>query len=357
MTGVKYQAFAGLQPYVLEKEETHLQHFEFEPKPLEDDEVEIEISACGICGTDIHHLTNGWKRANYPLVPGHECIGKITTVGAGVKHLKVGDRVGVSPVRRTCGDCVNCNEEYGQYCDKKVATYNGSYEGYPLHGGYANKLRVQADWAIPIPDNIKDEEGAPLLCAGITTYLPFKQNNIGKGASVGIMGIGGLGHLAVQWARAKGCDNVLAISTSERKREDASKLGATDFLILDKDGGFDSKYIRTLDYLLVCGSGENTKWDKLASLIKPRGKLILIDIPEQAISIAAFSLCYVNISLEGTFVGGKEALKEMLEFASEHNVRPWISTVENTLEGVNQGVKDLINGKAHYRIVISGVGR
>lgn len=134
-------------------------------------------------------------------------------------------------------------------------------------------------------------------------------------------------------------------------------MGATDFLILDKDGGFDSKYTRTLDYLLVCGSGENTKWDKLASLIKPRGKLILIDIPEQAISIAAFSLCYVNISLEGTFVGGKEALKEMLEFASEHNVRPWISTVENTLEGVNQGVKDLINGKAHYRIVISGVGR
>lgn len=128
-------------------------------------------------------------------------------------------------------------------------------------------------------------------------------------------------------------------------------------MILDKDGGYDSKYARTLDYLLVCGSGKDTKWDKLAGLIKPHGKLILIDVPEQSIVISAISICYANISIEGTFVGGKEALKEMLEFASKHNVRPWISTVENTLEGVNQGVKDLMNGKAHYRIVISGVGR
>ncbi|KAI8080224.1 alcohol dehydrogenase-like protein [Gilbertella persicaria] len=352
--GEKFTGYAGLEPFVLKDEKTHLQVYQFEPRPLEDDEVEIKVSACGICGSDVHQLTNGWKRATYPLIAGHEFIGQITAVGSQVRDRYVGQRVGVSPICRSCGDCVECNSAHGQLCPSKVTTYNGNYKGKTTYGGYSDRVRVQGTWAIPIPDNISDQEGAPLLCAGITTFLPFKHHNIDANTSVGIIGIGGLGHLAIQWARAKKCAQILAISTSTRKSQDAYALGATDFVVLDKDGQFDSKYALSVDVLLVCGSGKSTNWGKLAELVKTRGKIVLIDLPDEPISMPAGALSYRHISLVGTFVGSNVDLEEMLAFASETGVRPWIQTVENTLEGVNGGIKDLIQGKAHYRIVIGG---
>ncbi|KAI9483044.1 MAG: alcohol dehydrogenase-like protein [Benjaminiella poitrasii] len=345
--------FVGLQPFNLADAKTHLQRYEFKPRPLDGDEVEIAVSACGICGSDVHQLTNGWKRANYPLIAGHEFIGKVTAVGDLVKNRQIGQRVGVSPVCRSCGDCSQCNSSHSQLCPSKVTTYNGKYKGYSTFGGYSNKVRVQASWAIPIPENISDEEGAPLLCAGITTYLPFKHQNIGQKTSVGIVGIGGLGHLAIQWAKAKKCQKILAVSSSTRKQEDAIKLGATDFVVIDEDGSFDEQFLRSVDVLLICGSGKTTQWGKLTELIKTRGKMVLIDVPDEPILLPAAALVYQHISLIGTFVGSNDDLKEMLQFASETGVRPWIQTVTNTLEGVNGGIKDLIQGKAHYRIVIS----
>ena len=150
---------------------------------------------------------------------------------------------------------------------------------------------------------------------------------------------------------------MLAISTSDRKKDDAFALGATDFLVLDKEGGFDARYARSLDFLLVCGSGKDTNWAKLTELIKMRGTLILLDLPELPVQFPAGAICYTHIRFAGSFIGSHEVTKEMLEFASEKNVRPWVTTVENTLEGVNQGVLDLMHGKAHYRIVIDGIGR
>ncbi|KAI8365528.1 chaperonin 10-like protein [Blakeslea trispora] len=346
----KFTAYAGLQPFVLEDESTHLQLFHFEPRPLDEDEVEIKVATCGICASDIHQLTNGWKRANYPIVTGHELIGQITAVGDKVQSLQVGQRVGVGPVCRACGACAQCQTQHAQLCPSKVTTYNGNYKGHTTYGGYADRVRVQADWAIPIPDNISSEEGAPF-------YLPFKHHEIDSSKSVGIIGIGGLGHLALQWARAKKCSKVLAISTSTRKRDDAYKLGATDFVLIDKEGQFDNKYAQSVDVLLVCGSGKSTNWGKLAELVKTRGKVVLIDLPDEPISLSLAPLIYRHISLVGTFVGSHGDMKEMLAFASETGVRPWIQTVENTLEGVNGGVKDLIQGKAHYRLVIKGEGR
>lgn len=164
-------------------------------------------------------------------------------------------------------------------------------------------------------------------------------------------------YFQIQWARAKECSTVLAVSTSDKKKEDAYKLGATDFLVLDKNGGFDPKFERSLDMLVVCGSGKSTNWGKLTELIKFRGKLYLIDLPESPLQIPPSSICHTNISIVGLFIGSNQDLKEMLEFASKHNVRPWISTFKNTLEGINQGMKTLMDGKARYRIVISGVGR
>ncbi|GAA5804015.1 chaperonin 10-like protein [Helicostylum pulchrum] len=356
VTEEKFIGYGGLQPYVLKDETTHLQPMEFVPRPLEDDEVEIEVSACGICGSDIHQLTNGWNRATFPIIPGHEFIGKITAVGCLVKTHSMGQRVGVSPVSRSCGDCELCHNLRGQYCASKVTTYNGNFKGHKTFGGYANKVRVQATWAIPIPDSIRDID-APLLCAGITTYLPFKHQNIGKDTSVAVLGIGGLGHLAIQWAKAKQCKKVIAISTSDRKKGDAIKLGATDFLVLNQDGTYDPKYAKSVDVLLVCGSGKNTNWTKLVELVKIAGKLILIDLPEQPLVIESAAVVYGNVTIVGTYVGCPDDLKEMLQFADETGVRPWVTTVDNSLEGVNQGVKDLINGKSHYRIVIDGIGR
>lgn len=164
-------------------------------------------------------------------------------------------------------------------------------------------------------------------------------------------------HHQIQWAKAKQCKKVLAISTSDRKREDATKLGATDFLILSEDGTYDTKYTRSVDVLLVCGSGKNTNWTKLVELVKVTGKLILIDLPEQPLVIESAAVVYGNVTIVGTYVGCPDDLKEMLQFADETGVRPWVTTVDNTLAGVNQGVKDLINGKSHYRIVIDGIGR
>ncbi|OBZ87392.1 putative mannitol dehydrogenase [Choanephora cucurbitarum] len=353
----KFTGYAGLQPFVLEDESTHLQVLQFEPRPLDEDEVEIKVAACGICGSDVHQLTNGWKRATYPIITGHEFIGQITAVGDKVQSLHVGQRVGVSPVCRSCGNCVQCQTEHAQLCPSKVTTYNGKYKGHTTYGGYADRVRVQARWAIPIPDNIDSEEGAPLLCAGITTYLPFKYYEIDDTKSVGVIGIGGLGHLALQWARAKKCPNIFAISTSSKKSDDAYKLGATDFVLIDKEGQFDDKYAQCVDVLLVCGSGKSTNWGKLTELVKTRGKIVLIDLPDEPVSLPLAALIYRHVSLVGTFVGSHEDLKEMLAFASETGVRPWIQTVENTLEGVNDGLKNLMQGKAHYRLVIKGEGR
>ncbi|KAI8991822.1 chaperonin 10-like protein [Mycotypha africana] len=345
--------YAALQPFVLDDLKTHLQKYEFKPRPLEDDEVEIQVSACGICGSDIHQITNGWKRANYPLIVGHEFIGTITALGKDVKQLLLGQRVGVSPVCRSCGECEQCKNSFGQLCPAKVTTYNGQYKNHPTFGAFANKVRVQAAWAIPIPDAISDEEGAPLLCAGITTYAPFKHNNIADGSAVGVVGIGGLGHLAIQWAKAFKCEKILAISSSMRKQSDSLKLGATDFIVLNSDGDFDDKYKRTLDMLVVCGSGRSTNWGKLTEFIKPRGKMILLDVPEEPIVLPPASFIYQNISLIGSFVGSNDDLKDMLALAAQTGVRPWIQKVGGSLEGVMAGVTDLIRGKAHYRIVLS----
>ncbi|GAN08196.1 alcohol dehydrogenase-like protein [Mucor ambiguus] len=352
MTGNQelFTGYAGLAPFVLEDEKTHLQVHRFEPRPLDADEVEIQVAACGICGSDVHQLTNVSLVTLAIRTSGHEFIGKVTAVGDQVSNIQLGQRVGVSPVCRSCGDCTQCNNSHAQLCPNKVTTYNGKYKGFSTFGGYADKVRVQAAWAIPIPENISDTEGAPF-------YLPFKHQNIGPETSVGVIGIGGLGHLAIQWAKAKKCHKILAISTSTRKQEDATKLGATDFVILDKDGNFEDHYARSVDVLLVCGSGKSTDWGKLSELIKTRGKMVLIDVPDEPILLPAAALVYQHISLIGTFVGSNDDLKEMLEFASQTGVRPWIQTVENTLEGVNGGIKDLINGNAHYRIVIDGEGR
>ncbi|CAO3599376.1 unnamed protein product [Absidia cylindrospora] len=348
-----FVGYAGFEPYQRDNPATHLQQHSFQPRALDEDEVEITVSACGICGSDVHQLTNGWKRATYPIIPGHEFIGRISAVGKTVTHLELNDRVGVSPVCRSCGSCELCKNNRSQYCSQKVTTYNGNYKGFQTFGGYTNKVRVQATWAIKIPDNISDEEGAPLLCAGITTYTPFKMLNIGPGKSIGVVGIGGLGHLTLQWGRAKQCDKVVAISSSKSKAEEVKMLGANEFISLQE--GLPSHSI--VDVLFVCGSGPSTSWGDLMSLVHIGGHVVVLDIPEQPIAIPPSALVQRQLSIVGSYVGSNDDLHDMLQLASKANVRPWIQKIGNSLEQVNQGVLDLMDGKAHYRLVISGEGQ
>ncbi|KAI8582820.1 hypothetical protein K450DRAFT_224971 [Umbelopsis ramanniana AG] len=354
-TTEQFVGYAVLQPYVKGNKDTELKVHTFESRPLESDDVEVEVAACGICGTDIHQLTNGWNRANFPLIPGHEFIGHIVAVGDKVSLLKIGDRVGVSPVAASCGTCKECTSAFGQLCANRTPTYNGVHKGYKTYGGYANKVRVQESWAIKVPDNISSEEGAPLLCAGITTYLPFKHHNLGPQQRVGILGIGGLGHLAIQWARARGCKEVVVISSSSNKKEEAIKLGATQFVLNSSEEL--AKRSKSLDALLVCGSGPSTNWAQLLDLLDDHGKLILLDLPEQPIAIPPGALVYRHLSMVGSFVGSNVDLAEMLAFASETGVRPWVEKVGNSCEEVNNGIKQLMSGKARYRVVICGKGR
>ncbi|KAI9252355.1 chaperonin 10-like protein [Phascolomyces articulosus] len=356
----QFIGYAALKPFDVAAGEISLVPYKFDPRPLDGDEVEISILACGICGSDVHQLTNGWKRAHFPLIPGHEFIGRITAIGTNVHHLKLNDRVGVSPVCRSCDSCEQCQDGFRQLCYKKVSTYGSLYKGYRTYGGYSNKARVQANWAIKIPDNISSEEGAPLLCAGITTYLPFIHQNIGENSVVGMVGIGGLGHLAIQWARAKKCKKVVAVSSTSAKAAEATELGATDFIALKKNGcnkSIPPEYLKSLDVLLVCGSGKSTNWDDLLSMIKTRGKLILLDLPDDPVPLTSTAFVLRHISIIGSFVGSSDDLYEMLAFASETGVRPWINKIGNTLDDVNQGIDRIMNGKAHYRLVICGEGR
>ncbi|RUS31328.1 chaperonin 10-like protein [Jimgerdemannia flammicorona] len=376
--GEQFHAWAALQKYVHSDESTKLVPWSFTPRPLNDDDVEIKITHCGICGTDIHQLTNvstiqsqllllpeismlltlppslqGWNRAVYPLVPGHEFVGHVTHLGSSVTHLKQGDRVGVSPVCASCGGCGLCAGGHAQLCADKVTTYNGTYKGFQTYGGYADRVRVQAKWAVRIPDAIGSDEAAPLLCAGITTYTPFKHHNIGANTRVGIVGIGGLGHLAVQWARAKSCRRILVISSSDSKRAESTTLGATGFITLS-DPNLNalptSPLAKSLDVLFVTGSSATIPWAALLNLVDNLGKVVLLDLPEVPISLPAASLIYRHISLVGSFTGSTEDLEEMLTFAAEKGVRPWIKKVP--MAEVNKGVDMVIKGGVRYRVVL-----
>ncbi|RUS16787.1 chaperonin 10-like protein [Endogone sp. FLAS-F59071] len=349
----QFTAWAALQPYVLEDDSTKLVPWSFTPRPLEDDDAELKVTHCGICGTDIHQLTNGWNRAVYPLVPGHELVGHVTRLGAGVTWLSVGDRVGVSPVSASCGHCQLCTSGHSQLCADKATTYNGVYNGHRTYGGYADRVRVQAKWAVKIPEAIESDVAAPLLCAGITTYLPFKYHNIGESTRVGIVGIGGLGHLAIQWARAKSCPRILVISSSSTKRDESFGLGATEFITLsdpDLTALPTSPYTKSLDVLIITGSSPSTPWPALLNLLDNFGKCVLLDLPEEPIPIPAASLVYRHASLVGSFVGSYEDVAEMLAFAAEKGVRPWIETVP--MAEVNRGLNKVMKGGVRYRVVL-----
>ena len=330
-----FTSYAALKP----KEK--LQLWEYEPEPLKNDEIEVRVTHNGLCHTDIHMRDNDWGVSQFPLVAGHEVVGIVTEVGQDVTNLKQGDRVGLGWIRNSCRVCYHCLQGEENVCKQ-------GFEGLIVgnHGGFANKVRSPADFAYKIPDALDSASAAPLLCAGITVYTPLRTYIKYPGMKVGIVGIGGLGHLAIKFARAMGAE-VTVLSSSGDKEAEAKEFGAHHFYQWGSDAAKD--VTGSLD-LLVSTSSAELDWDLAFSLLGNNGILCFLGIPVSSINVPLIPLIFGQKSVVGSVVGGRRFMQEMLDFAAINQIKPMIQTMP--LSQVNEAMDLVLAGKARYRIVL-----
>jgi uncharacterized zinc-type alcohol dehydrogenase-like protein len=323
--------------------------FDFEHRDPGADDIAIEIAYSGICHSDIHQARDEWGGSIYPMVPGHEIVGHVIAVGANVTKFKVGDRAAVGVMVNSCRECDNCKAGTESYCDKgMVPTYNGKdYDGTPTYGGYAKHIVVRADYAFTISDKLDLAATAPLLCAGITTYSPLRNWKVGPGKKVGIVGLGGLGHMALKFAHAFGA-HVVQFTTSESKVADAKKLGAHE-VIITKNADELAKHANTFDFILDCVSAPHDL-NQYLNLLRRDGTMCLVGLPEVPSEVASFSLVLNRRSLSGSMIGGIAETQEMLDFCAEHNI---VSDIELTpMDKVNEAYERVLKSDVKYRFVI-----
>ncbi len=313
-------------------------------------DVEIEILYCGVCHSDLHTARNEWHGTIYPCVPGHEIVGKIVNVGDHVKKFKVGDMAAVGCMVDSCRECDYCKEGLEQYCEEgNTGTYNSpdKHLGTHTYGGYSESIVVDEAFVLRVPENLDLAATAPLLCAGITTYSPLKHWNVGPGKKVGIVGIGGLGHMGVKLAKAMGAE-VIVFTTSPSKVEDAKRLGADD-VVLSKDAEQMAKYAGKLHFVLDAVSAQHDINAYLA-LLRVDGSLALVGAPEHPLPVAAFSLIPYRRSFAGSMIGGIAETQEMLDFCGKHNI---VSDIEMiNIQQINEAYERLLKGDVKYRFVI-----
>ncbi|WP_121966226.1 NAD(P)-dependent alcohol dehydrogenase [Myroides sp. N17-2] len=313
-------------------------------------DVEIDILYCGVCHSDLHTARNEWGGTQYPNVPGHEIVGRVVNVGNGVTKYKVGDLVGVGCMVDSCRECESCKEGVEQYCESgNIQTYNSpdKYLNIQTFGGYSESVVVDEDFVLKVPANLDLAATAPLLCAGITTYSPLRRANVGPGKKVGIVGIGGLGHMAVKIAKAMGA-YVVVITTSLSKVEDAKRLGADD-VILSTDAEQMKNNTGTLHFILDCVSAQHDINAYLA-LLKRDGGLTLVGAPEHPLPVSAFSLIINRLSFSGSLIGGIKETQEMLDFCGKHNITSDIELIQ--MQDINKAYDRLLKGDIKYRFVI-----
>ncbi|CAG7928075.1 unnamed protein product [Penicillium olsonii] len=354
-TDYKFEGWMGLGP---EAGQGKMVWQEFEPKPWEETDVDIKISHCGICGSDLHTLRSGWGPSNYPCCVGHELVGTAVRVGSkATGDIKVGDRVGVGAQSAACqnfdGNCKACAGGLEQHCTRMVGTYNGTYaNGGKSYGGYATYNRAPSHFVIKIPDAISSADAAPMLCGGITTYSPLRQNGCGPGKTVGIVGVGGLGHFGILFAKALGADRVVAISRKSDKKEDALKLGADDFIATGEDEDWATKHAASLDLIISTASSSKMPIVQYCGLLRVRGTFIQLGAPEDgALEIPAFALIVKGMKLGGSLIGSPDEIREMLALAAEKGIKPWIQ--ERPMKDANQAILDMDKGDARYRYVLT----
>ncbi|MFC1514102.1 NAD(P)-dependent alcohol dehydrogenase [candidate division KSB1 bacterium] len=319
----------------------YLKKYRYESKPLNNWEIEVEISHCGICHSDIHLIDDDWDISSYPLVPGHEIIGFVKKKGKNVNVLKINDRVGIGWQSSACFSCESCIRGLDNLCSQQKAT---CVDG---HGGFARSIIIDSRYAFRIPENLRSGNAAPLLCGGITVYSPLRFYNVSPPMKVGVIGIGGLGHLAIQFAAAFGCE-VTAFSTTPEKQEEAVKFGAKNF-ISGKDHKVLRKSVNSLDFIISTVFSD-LDWNRYLSILRPAGKLCFVGAPTNSISIPAHQLIVSRKSVCGSNIGSRHQIEEMLRFADRHNITAQTEVVP--MSEVNTAIEKVRNNKARYRIVL-----
>ena len=317
-----------------------------------DKDVQIEILYCGICHSDLHQVRNEWKDAMptvYPCVPGHEIVGRVTKVGAGVSKFKAGDLAAVGCMVDSDGTCPECRAGLEQFCPNFTLTYNfpDKYLGGVTYGGYSDSIVVDERFVLHVPGNLDLAGAAPLLCAGITTYSPMRHWGVGKGKKVGVVGLGGLGHMAVKFAHAMGA-HVVVFTTSPHKKDDAVRLGA-DEVVVSKNADEMLKHDRSFDFILDAVSAEHDI-NAYISLLKRDGNITLVGAPEKPLSVPAFGLIMGRRSLSGSPIGGIAETQEMLDFCGKHDITSDVEVIP--IQKVNEAYERLLKSDVKYRFSI-----
>jgi len=325
----------------------------FTPKSFSATDVELRITHCGVCGSDIHTITAGWGAFERPLIVGHEIVGIVTRVGEKVKSIKPGDRVGIGAQIASCGECRACKTDNEQYCPDSIETYNQTYaDGVRTMGGYSTAIRADERFVFPIPAGLSSADAASMFCAGLTVYSPLVRNGAGPGKKVGVVGIGGLGHYAILFAKALGAE-VYAFSSSPSKVDDIKSMGADHIVVTDDEGKFAEKYKETLD--LIISTRDSVQTMPLAaflSMLWVGGKLVTVGLPDDPFPALSGMDFTSNAALfGGSNLGCKKEAMEMLHLAAKKGIKPWIE--ELPMRDCKKAVEGVKANKVRYRYVLS----
>lgn len=326
-----------------------LQPYSFERRQVGPYDVLINITHCGICHSDIHQVRDEWGGSLFPMVPGHEIIGTIAELGHAVTRFRVGDMAGVGCFVDSCRTCAACREGQEQYCEAgMVLTYSGKDQnGQITQGGYSSKIVVDEQYALRIPDTLSPAGAAPLLCAGITTYSPLRHWGVGKYHKLAVVGLGGLGHMAVKIATALGTE-VTVLSTSEGKRKDAERLGAAEFAVTSDPQTF-RRFARRFDFILDTVSAQHD-YNAYINLLKTDGTMILVGAPDQPTPLQAFPLILHRRAIAGSLIGGIRETQAMLDFCAEHKIESDIEVIG--IQQVNRAFDRVLRSDVKFRFVI-----
>ncbi|MEM9450988.1 MAG: NAD(P)-dependent alcohol dehydrogenase [Cyanobacteria bacterium P01_E01_bin.6] len=330
-----------IKAYAAHEPGSKLEPFEYEPGELGKDEVEIDVHSCGICHSDLSMLNNEWGMTQYPFVPGHEVVGTVAAIGRDVKTLKVGQDVGLGWYSASCTHCEWCLSGDQNLC----LTAEGTIVG--RHGGFADKVRAKQDWVLPLPEGVNLDSAGPLFCGGITVFNPIIQLGIKSTDRVGVIGIGGLGHMALRFLKAWGCD-VTAFSSSPSKEAEARELGANHF-VNSRDPAAIAAVANSFDFI-ISTVNVDLNWDAYIAALRPRGRLHLVGAVLNPISTSLFPMLVGQKGISASPLGSPTTTQTMLDFAARHQIEPMTEVF--SFDQVNEAMEKLENGQPRYRIVL-----
>lgn len=336
--------------YATQGPKDSLKPFEFQRREPSENDVVIEIAYCGICHSDIHQARDEWGGSTFPMVPGHEIVGKVTKVGSKVKKFKVGDTAGVGCMVDSCRSCSCCKAGLEQFCEKGMTgTYNSMERDgkTPTYGGYSNQIVVDENYVLKVAPDLPLERVAPLLCAGITTFSPLRHWKVSKGDRVAVVGLGGLGHMAVKLAASMGAE-VSVLSTSKSKEADARRLGANNFYVT-KDPAVMEKLNSYFDFIVDTASAPHD-YGAYLNLLRVDGVMILLGAPDKPTEMHAFPLIMKRRSLVGSLIGGIKETQEMLDYCAQNKIFCDVEVIP--VSKINEAYERMLKGDVHYRFVI-----